>query len=209
MRRRALVAGAVAVLAITATLAILAWRDDAPDAAPTMREYPIGDRPAAPPIAGELLDGGRLDLADLRGEVVVVNVWASWCGPCRAETADLEEVHQATQQLGVSFVGISLDTDRDKAIGFMAGRVTYPSIFDPPFEIGLGFRDPPAPVGPPATLVIDRNGDLAVAIYRQVGRTELEQAVTRVAAEEDPNAESVAFAPAPRLAPAPDRAPDG
>jgi hypothetical protein len=66
----------------------------------------------------------------------------------------------------------------------MAGRVTYPSIFDPPFETGLGFQDPPAPLGPPATLVIDRDGNVAVAFYRQVGRTELEQAVRRVAAEQ-------------------------
>jgi thiol-disulfide isomerase/thioredoxin len=182
--KRIVILGTVAAVAIAATVGILTWRDDPPDAAPTMREYPIGERPAAPPIAGELLDGSELDVADLRGDVVVVNVWASWCGPCRAETADLEAVHQATRQLGVSFVGINIRDERDKAIRFMDGRVTYPSIFDPPFETGLGFRDPPAPVGPPATLVLDRNGDVAVAIYRLLGRTELEQAVTRVAAEE-------------------------
>jgi thiol-disulfide isomerase/thioredoxin len=183
-RRTVVVAGAVAVLAVATTVAILNWRDSAPDAPPTLREYPVGDRPAAPPIAGELLGGGELEVADLRGDVVVVNVWASWCGPCRAETADLEAVYQATQQLSVSFVGINIQDERDKAISFMDGRVTYPSIFDPPFETGFGFREPPAPIGPPATLVIDRNGDVAVAVYRQVGRTELEQAVTRVAAEE-------------------------
>lgn len=176
--------GAVAALAAATTVAILTWQDSAPEPAPTMREYPAGDRPAAPPIAGELIDGGELDIADLRGDVVVVNVWGSWCGPCRAETPDLEAVYQATQELGVSFVGINIRDQRDHAVAFTAGRMTYPSIFDPAFEIGLGFRDPPAPPGPPATLVVDRNGDVAVAIYRPVGRTELEQAVTRVAAEE-------------------------
>lgn len=182
--RRWLAVGAVAAVALAATVAVLNWRDSGPAAAPTLREYPAGDRPAAPPIAGELLDGGELDVADLRGDVVVLNVWASWCGPCRAETADLEAVYQATADLGVSFVGVNIQDERDKAISFMAGRVSYPSIFDPAFETGLGFRDPPAPVGPPATLVLDRDGGVAVAVYRQLGRTELEQAVTRVAAEE-------------------------
>lgn len=183
-RRTPLVLAAVVLLAAATTVAILTWRDDGPAPPPILREYPVGDRPAAPPIAGELLEGGELDVADLRGDVVVVNVWASWCAPCRVETADLEAVHQATADLGVSFVGVNIDNERDKAVAFAAGRVTYPSIFDPPFETGLGFRDPPAPLGPPATLVIDRDGDVAVAIYRQLGRTELEQAVLRVAAEE-------------------------
>jgi thiol-disulfide isomerase/thioredoxin len=184
--KRLWVLGTAVVLAAVATVAILNWRDSGAEAPVTMREYPAGDRPAAPPIAGELLDGSELDVADLRGDVVVVNVWASWCGPCRVETADLEAVYQATGELGVSFVGINIEDDRDRAVAFASGRMTYPSIFDHPFEIGLGFRDPPAPLGPPATLVIDRDGGVAVAIYRQLGRTELEQAVRRVAAEENP-----------------------
>jgi thiol-disulfide isomerase/thioredoxin len=184
-----LVVTVVALLAAVAGVALVGWSGgDGPGggdatAAATRREYPVGQRPAAPPIAGELLGGGRLDVADLRGEVVVVNVWASWCGPCRAETDDLEEVYQATRERGVSFVGVNIRDERDKAVAFMADRVSYPSIFDPAFEIGLGFHDPPEPVGPPATLVIDRAGNLAAAIYRVVGPIELEQLVTRVAAE--------------------------
>jgi thiol-disulfide isomerase/thioredoxin len=206
MRRRTLVvAGTVAAVAIAATVGVLTWRDNGPDAPTTLREYPLGHRPAAPPIAGELLEGGSLDLADLRGDVVVVNVWASWCGPCRVETADLELVNQSTKELGVRFVGLNIQDERDKAISFMSGRVTYPSIFDPAFETGLGFRDPPAPIGPPATLVIDSDGNVAVAFYRQVGRTELEQAIRRVAtgtptptapnATATPNALATATAP--------------
>ena len=186
-RRTSLLAGAVAAaLLVAGAVAVLSWDSGAGPGSLTLREYPAGDRPAAPPIAGELLGGGRLDLADRRGDVVVVNVWASWCGPCRAETDDLEQVYQSTKDLGVSFVGLNIEDGRDPASRFLAGRVSYPSIFDPAFETGLGFRDPPAPVGPPATLVIDRAGNVAVAIYRQVGPIELERAVTRVASEEAP-----------------------
>lgn len=187
MRRRASVLVAVAAVLVAAgAVAVVTWDGGGDPATLTLREYPAGARPVAPPVAGPLLEGGSLDLAELRGEVVVLNVWASWCAPCRAETDDLEQVYQATKELGVSFVGLDIEDERDKATRFMAGRVTYPSIFDPAFETGLGFTDPPAPIGPPATLVIDRSGRVAVAIYRQVGPIELEQAVRRVSSEEAP-----------------------
>jgi thiol-disulfide isomerase/thioredoxin len=186
-RRKLILLSVLVVLAAATAVAVATWRGgDEPDT-PTLREYPIGDRPPAPPIAGELLDGEPFDLVDLRGDVVVVNIWGSWCGPCRAETEDLEAVYQATREQGVSFVGIDIRDDRDKAIRFMEGRTTYPSIFDPAFEIGLGFRDPPPPAGPPATLVVDRAGDVAAAIYRPVGPVELESIVTRVASEDPPS----------------------
>jgi thiol-disulfide isomerase/thioredoxin len=180
---RRVLAGAVAVLLLViAAVAYATWDRD-PGWSPTLREYPLGQRPPAPEIAGETLDGGRLALADLRGDVVVINIWASWCVACRGETADLEVVHQATRELGVSFVGLNIRDSRDKAISFLRGRVTYPSIFDPASVNALAFTDPPPPLGPPATLVVDRNGDVAAAIYRVVGPVELEAVVTRIAAE--------------------------
>lgn len=185
MRRRTLLLTLVAVpvaMLGTTGVAVATWSGGGPGEA-SLREYPARERPAAPEVAGETLNGGSLALADLRGQVVVVNVWASWCPPCRAETDDLEAVYQATQDLDVAFVGINIRDDRDKAVGFVEGRVTYPSIFDPASEYALGFQDPPPPVGPPATLVIDRSGGVAVAIYRVVGPVELEQIVTRIAAE--------------------------
>lgn len=185
--RRAATAAVVVALVLLGAAGYTRWDRDEPPSDPTLREYPLGHRPDAPPIAGETLAGDHLDLADLRGEVVVVNIWASWCPPCRAETDDLEAVYQATRDHGVRFVGVNVQDDRDKAISFLAGRVTYPSIFDPGSSYALGFTDPPAPAGLPATFVIDRAGDLAAAFYRVVGPTELERLVDRIAAEEPPD----------------------
>jgi thiol-disulfide isomerase/thioredoxin len=183
---RRILVGAVAVIAlvVAAVGTTLFDRGGGDGGDPTLREYAAGERPPAPEISGETLDGEALDLADLRGDVVVLNVWASWCPPCRAETDDLETVFQATRDQGVSFVGVNIRDSRDRAASFVDGRVSYPSIFDPASAYARHFTEPPAPVGPPATLVIDRTGHVAVAIYRVVGPIELQTVVERVAAEE-------------------------
>lgn len=186
--RLALGVAAVVAVGTAVTVGVVTWDSDGTNPATdtaslTRQEYPLGERPPLPPIAGETLDGDQLDLADLRGEVVVINVWGSWCGPCRAEMADLEEVYQATQDQGVAFVGINVRDSRDRARSFAANRVTYPSIFDYASEYALGFTDPPEPPGLPATLVVDRDGNIAATLYRMVGRAELEEIVTRLAGE--------------------------
>lgn len=186
MRARLIVAAAVtAAVGAAVTIGIATWdRSEDPGAA-TRKEYAAGERPPAPSISGETLAGERLDLADLRGDVVVVNVWGSWCGPCRAEMPEFEEVYQATREQGVSFVGVNIRDGRDQAAAFAASRVTYPSIFDPRSEYTHGFRDdPPAPPSVPATLVFDRDGNVAAYFYRPVRGSELERVVTTLAAEE-------------------------
>ncbi len=189
MRRRTpLVLALAAALVVGVAVAVNATAGDGGGggtlAELTRREYPPGERPPAPTIAGETLEGDSLDLADLRGDVVVVNVWGSWCGPCRSEMPELEQVHQNTREQGVRFVGVNIRDDLDRARSFAARRITYPSIFDPGSQYTLGFTDTPPPPGVPATLVIDRDGNLAATIYRVVDAPELERVVTAVASEE-------------------------
>ncbi|HET9516562.1 MAG TPA: TlpA disulfide reductase family protein [Actinoplanes sp.] len=138
-------------------------------------------RRAAGGVSGELLDGGTYDLAADRGKVVVVNFWGSWCAPCRAEADDLERTYQATKDNGVVFVGVNSRDGRDAAKAFERGRVTYPSIFDPSYEVGLKFDV--TQVGTPTTLILDRQGRIAVAIRRATTAGELQPLVERVAAE--------------------------
>ncbi|MFK0252642.1 TlpA family protein disulfide reductase [Streptomyces sp. NPDC090445] len=143
-------------------------------------------RQDAPALAGEDLDGNRVGLAELRGNVVVLNVWGSWCGPCRAEADDLEQLSRQTRADGVRFLGINTrDRDRAAARSFVrAHDVTFPSLHDPEGELLLRF--PPALLNPqavPSTLVIDRRGRIAAGIGGAVTDEQLRPLLARVAGE--------------------------
>ncbi|MEV0396655.1 TlpA family protein disulfide reductase [Polymorphospora rubra] len=158
------------------------WEQDCDTTPDGVIECAPDNRPAAPDVAGELLTGGRYDLTQDRGQVVVVNFWGSWCAPCRAEAADLEATYQATKDSGVRFLGINVQDARDKAIAFEEGRVSYPSLFDPASRLALEFEVLP-PNTVPATVVLDRDGRIAVVIRKAVRQETLEPIVARIAAE--------------------------
>ncbi|MGI5211456.1 TlpA family protein disulfide reductase [Plantactinospora sp. CA-290183] len=177
-------AGLGALLAATATLALVGcsgadWEENCTTTDGIVECAP-GDRPDAPEVTGELLTGGRYDIAQDRGQVVVVNFWGSWCAPCRAEADDLEATYQATRERGVRFLGINIQDGRDKAKAFEAAfKVTYPSVYDPPSKLALAFDVPPNSI--PATIVLDRESRIAVVIRKPVTRDILEPIVAAVA----------------------------
>ncbi|AUG77874.1 hypothetical protein CFP65_3065 [Kitasatospora sp. MMS16-BH015] len=145
-----------------------------------------GHRQDAPEIGGATLDGGKAALADYKGKVVVLNVWGSWCGPCRAEAKGLEEVAQKYQGQGVQFLGINTrDTDPGNAIAFEKNfGITYPSLYDPDGTQILKF--PKGSLNPqaiPSTIVVDRDGKLAARSLRALSSEDLENLLKPIVAE--------------------------
>lgn len=124
---------------------------------------PVAEREVAPELAGEGLDGGRISTADHRGKVVVLNVWGSWCAPCRAEAPALVEVARLRKE--VQFIGLNTrDLDPAPARAFVRSfEVPYPNIYDPDGALLLGFGQLP-PKAIPSTLVLDAEGRVAARI---------------------------------------------
>jgi len=145
---------------------------------------PAASRVAAPALRAPLLDGGTWSLADQRGKVVVLNVWASWCAPCRAEAPLLERVAQETAPAGVSFVGINTRDDPQSAAAFLRSfGVTYPSLRDPDGTLVLAFNGTVPPSAVPSTVVVDRQGRIAAVAVGAVTYRTLRGLVDAVAAE--------------------------
>jgi DsbE subfamily thiol:disulfide oxidoreductase len=121
------------------------------------------DRPA-PDFRLPALDGsGEIAMSDFRGDVVVLNFWATWCGPCRREAPGLQSTWEADRDQGVQFLGVNYRDDRAAARAY--GRefgITYPSVFDPAGELAFSYEL----VGLPTTFIIDRDGRI---VYRFVG----------------------------------------
>ena len=143
----------------------------------------VADRQPLPQLAGTTVKGAPLDVADYRGQVVVLNFWASWCPPCRAETPALLEVAAQTAPLGVQFVGINVKDERASAAAFERKQaVTYPSLHDQPGELLLRFRRI-VPQTPPTTLIVDREGRIAGFFAGQVRISDLLGPVEQIAGE--------------------------
>ncbi|GES32991.1 TlpA disulfide reductase family protein [Streptomyces angustmyceticus] len=144
------------------------------------------DRQPVPELSGETIDGKKLDIADFKGKVVVLNVWGSWCGPCIAEAPNFAKVANETKGKGVQFVGINTrDSEKSQAAAFEEEhKVPYPSLFDPTGRLMLRF--PKGSLNPqsiPSTLAIDRHGRIAARSIGPLAEDELRKMITPLIAE--------------------------
>jgi thiol-disulfide isomerase/thioredoxin len=144
---------------------------------------PEADRKQPGEVAGETIDGEPLSLDDYAGQVVVVNVWGSWCAPCRAEAPMLAEAARDLEKDDVAFLGIdSRDLNETQARAFVRRfDIPYPSIYDQQGRTLLAFRGTLVPSSVPATVIIDREGRVAASVLGEITRTTLYDLVEEVA----------------------------
>lgn len=127
--------------------------------------FETGEREPAPDVDGTTFEGDDLALSDYEGQILVLNVWASWCGPCRAEQPVLDEVHTEYEGLGVDFLGVNIKDNETAARAYAENKgVAYPSLHDQPGEIPQAFRETVPPRAIPSTLILDPNGDIAARV---------------------------------------------
>jgi cytochrome c biogenesis protein CcmG, thiol:disulfide interchange protein DsbE len=131
----------------------------------------------APDFTISLLDGGELSLVELRGEVVAVNFWASWCYPaCWNEAPRLEVAWQRYKDQGLIIVGIVHQDSEGNAKDFITKHgKTYPNGMDPKSRIAIEY----GVYGVPETFFIDREGKLA---YKHIGEIDMETLVDKIEA---------------------------
>ena len=143
---------------------------------------PVDQRKPAPVLTGTDLNGEAVDTATWKGSPGVINVWASWCAPCRAEAPELVAV--AKQNPQVNFLGLDTRDNDDAARQFIKKfNIPYPNLPDPNGQLVLKFSDSLPPQAIPSTLLIDAQGRVAGRFLGAVDAQELEDAVQELKAE--------------------------
>jgi len=151
----------------------------------TTIHYKGADRQPLELAGSDLMHEGKtLSTADFENKVVVINIWGTWCGPCRTEAPELQRVYEKTKDEGVVVLGIDVrDYSRTVSQDFMRDRgLTYPSIFDPPGRSLLALKGYPRNIVP-STIVLDRQHRVATVFLKPLLAEDLLPVVRDLARE--------------------------
>ncbi|MBI1422639.1 MAG: redoxin domain-containing protein [Gammaproteobacteria bacterium] len=111
----------------------------------------------APEFTLKSRSGKNLRLSDFRGQVVLINFWASWCGPCRQEMPLLENLYKRYSKLGFTILGVNVDTDSSKANNYLRDiTVSFPVVYDVTNAVSKNYNVNAMPT----TVIVDRNGNM-------------------------------------------------
>jgi thiol-disulfide isomerase/thioredoxin len=139
----------------------------------------------APDFSGSTADGEMFQLSDLRGKTVLVNVFASWCGPCIAETPHLVEVYNQGRDDGLEIVGLNLQESPEAVTKFQDEfDIEYPLVLN---EDGFLTNNIYKPIGLPTTWFIDQDGVVRYVFSGPMNQQVLQQVIDDVAAGRDPD----------------------
>jgi peroxiredoxin len=129
---------------IAAALVALAWPAVAADATQPAPAFTLASRA-----------GGQVSLADLKGQVVMINFWASWCGPCRQEFPALDQIYAKYKPMGFTLVAINVESEKSDAEKFLAKTpASFPILFDPDNAVSGKY----GVSAMPTTVLVDRQG---------------------------------------------------
>jgi cytochrome c biogenesis protein CcmG/thiol:disulfide interchange protein DsbE len=174
--RRGLVGKTAAVLGVVALLALLGWGLVKAQAGPKSSGL-------APDFTLQTFGGDSVTLSELRGQVVVINFWASWCPPCRDEAPYLEQTWREYKDQGVVFIGVDyVDTEPEALAYIEEFDITYPNGPDARTEISQAYQIQ----GVPETFFVGVDGTLRGAKIGPLAPPELEERLTDLLSERVP-----------------------
>jgi len=132
------------VAMLLAALAAFAWPASATDSLVPAPAFTLANRA-----------GGEVSLADLKGQVVMINFWASWCGPCRKEFPALDQIYAKYKPMGFTLVAINVESEKADAEKFLATTpASFPILFDPDNKVSGSY----GVSAMPTTVLVDRQG---------------------------------------------------
>ncbi len=182
-RRPLLIAGVVGGVAVALLITIviaLGQNPGGPKTGPvTVQPGQLVQGQAPPDFSASTFDGKSFTLSSLKGQVVLINFFASWCTSCRAELPAMEEAYRAHKGQGFTIVGVNTLENGDGVAFYRELGLTFPAVFDPgiPGKIGVAYH---VTTGLPASVFLDRSGRVDLIQFGGVNRSFIERELQKL-----------------------------